>query len=392
MPVINSIAAMQDEMAEWRQDIHAHPELAFEEVRTAQLVAEKLESWGIEVTRGLGKTGLVGTLKGREPGSRSIGLRADMDALPLQELNDLPYKSQYDGKMHACGHDGHTATLLGAAKYLAENPNFKGTVHFIFQPAEEGFAGAKAMIKDGLFERFPCDEVYGLHNAPHMEFGKIGVMSGPMMAAADTFDIVVQGRGGHGAFPQTSVDPVLIGSQIVTALQSIVSRNTDPQKSGVISVTRFHAGEAFNVIPDTAMLGGTVRTFDPKVQDMIIERMEAVATGIATALGGSAELRYRRGYPVTINHELNSEYAAEAAKAVVGDDGVVRDIPPVMGAEDFSYMLQERPGCYIWLGQGGQVGGEGALHHPRYNFNDAALPIGASYFVNLVEQRLGRAG
>ena len=391
MPVINSIAAMQDEMAEWRRDIHAHPELAFEEVRTSALVAEKLESWGIKVTRGLGKTGLVGTLEGKEPGSRSIGLRADMDALPLQELNDLPYKSTFDGKMHACGHDGHTATLLGAAKFLAENRNFKGTIHFIFQPAEEGFAGAKAMIKDGLFERFPCDEVYGLHNAPHMEFGKIGVMSGPMMAAADTFDIVVQGRGGHGAFPQTSVDPVLIGSQIVTALQSIVSRNTDPQKSGVISVTRFHAGEAFNVIPDDAMLGGTVRTFDPKVQEMIIGRMEAVATGIATALGGSAELRYRRGYPVTVNPAENAEYAADAAKAVVGEDQVLRDIAPVMGAEDFSYMLQEKPGCYIWLGQGGQVGGEGALHHPRYNFNDEALPIGASYFVNLVEQRLGRA-
>lgn len=390
MPVINSIAAMQVEMAEWRQDIHAHPELAFEEVRTSALVAEKLESWGIKVTRGLGKTGLVGTLEGREPGSRSIGLRADMDALPLQELNDLPYKSTFDGKMHACGHDGHTATLLGAAKFLAENPNFKGTIHFIFQPAEEGFAGAKAMIKDGLFERFPCDEVYGLHNAPHMEFGKIGVMAGPMMAAADTFDIAIQGRGGHGAFPQTSVDPVLIGSQIVTALQSIVSRNTDPQKSGVISVTRFHAGEAFNVIPDDALLGGTVRTFDPKVQEMIIGRMEAVATGIATALGGSAELRYRRGYPVTVNPAENADYAADAAKAVVGEEQVLRDIAPVMGAEDFSYMLQERPGCYIWLGQGGQVGGEGALHHPRYNFNDDALPIGASYFVNLVEQRLGR--
>jgi len=390
MPVINSIAAMQDEMAEWRQDIHAHPELAFEEVRTSQLVADKLESWGIKVTRGLGKTGLVGTLEGKEPGC-SIGLRADMDALPLQELNDLPYKSENPGKMHACGHDGHTTILLGAAKHLAENPNFKGKVHFIFQPAEEGYAGAKAMIKDGLFERFPCDEVYGLHNAPHMTFGKIGVMAGPMMAAADTFDIEVQGRGGHGAFPQTSVDPVLIGSHIVTALQSIMSRNADPQKSGVISVTRFFGGEAFNVIPDHVLMGGTVRTFDPKVQDMIIERMEAIATGIASAMGGSAELRYRRGYPVTINHADNAEYAAQAAAAVIGEEQVLRDIDPVMGAEDFSYMLNERPGCYVWLGQGGQVGGEGALPHPRYNFNDDALPIGASYFANLVEQRLVRA-
>ncbi len=390
MPVINSIAAMQDEMAEWRQDIHAHPELAFEEVRTSQLVADKLESWGIKVTRGLGKTGLVGTLEGTQPGG-SIGLRADMDALPLDELNDLPYKSENPGKMHACGHDGHTTILLGAAKHLAENRNFKGTVQFIFQPAEEGYAGAKAMIKDGLFERFPCDEVYGLHNAPHMEFGKIGVMAGPMMAAADTFDIEVQGRGGHGAFPQTSVDPVLIGAHIVTALQSIISRNADPQKSGVITVTRFFGGEAFNVIPDHVEMGGTVRTFDPKVQEMIIERMEAIATGIATAMGGSAELRYRRGYPVTINHADNAEYAAQAAAAVIGQEQVLRNIDPVMGAEDFSYMLNERPGCYVWLGQGGQVGGEGALHHPRYNFNDEALPIGASYFANLVEQRLGRA-
>ena len=247
------------------------------------------------------------------------------------------------------------------------------------------------MIKDGLFERFPCDEVYGLHNAPHMEFGKIGVMAGPMMAAADTFDIEVQGRGGHGAFPQTSVDPVLIGAHIVTALQSIISRNADPQKSGVITVTRFFGGEAFNVIPDHVEMGGTVRTFDPKVQEMIIERMEAIATGIATAMGGSAELRYRRGYPVTINHADNAEYAAQAAAAVIGQEQVLRNIDPVMGAEDFSYMLNERPGCYVWLGQGGQVGGEGALHHPRYNFNDEALPIGASYFANLVEQRLGRA-
>ncbi len=377
-------------MAEWRQDIHAHPELAFEEVRTSQLVADKLESWGIKVTRGLGKTGLVGTLEGTQPGG-SIGLRADMDALPLDELNDLPYKSENPGKMHACGHDGHTTILLGAAKHLAENRNFKGTVQFIFQPAEEGYAGAKAMIKDGLFERFPCDEVYGLHNAPHMEFGKIGVMAGPMMAAADTFDIEVQGRGGHGAFPQTSVDPVLIGAHIVTALQSIISRNADPQKSGVITVTRFFGGEAFNVIPDHVEMGGTVRTFDPKVQEMIIERMEAIATGIATAMGGSAELRYRRGYPVTINHADNAEYAAQAAAAVIGQEQVLRNIDPVMGAEDFSYMLNERPGCYVWLGQGGQVGGEGALHHPRYNFNDEALPIGASYFANLVEQRLGRA-
>tara|TARA_R110002096_G_scaffold61164_12_gene152069 strand:+ start:327 stop:1505 length:1179 start_codon:yes stop_codon:yes gene_type:complete len=391
MPVINSIAAIRDEMAEWRQDIHAHPELAFQEVRTSALVAEKLESWGIKVTRGIGKTGLVGTLEGRDPGSRSIGLRADMDALPLQELNDLPYKSQHDGKMHACGHDGHTAVLLGAAKYLAETRNFTGTVQFIFQPAEEGYAGAKAMIKDGLFERFPCDEVYGLHNAPHMEFGKIGVVAGPMLAAADTFDIVIQGRGGHGAFPQTSVDPVLIGSQIVVALQSIISRNANPQKGAVISVTRFFGGEAFNVIPDSVLMGGTVRTFDPAVQDMIIERMEAITTGIATALGGSAELRYRRGYPVTSNHAENAEIAAAVAADVVGAGQVLRDIAPVMGAEDFSFMLQEKPGCYIWLGQGGQVGGEGALHHPRYNFNDDALPIGASYFATLVEQRLGRA-
>ncbi|HKK30994.1 MAG TPA: M20 aminoacylase family protein [Alphaproteobacteria bacterium] len=391
MPIINSIAAMQDEMAEWRQDIHAHPELAFEEHRTSQLVAEKLESWGIKVTRGLGKTGLVGTLEGREPGSRTIGLRADMDALPILEENDLSYKSQNEGVMHACGHDGHTTILLGAAKYLAETRNFKGTVHFIFQPAEEGYAGAKAMIKDGLFERFPCDEVYGLHNYPEMPLGSVGVTAGPMMAAADTFDIRINGRGGHGAYPHNSIDPVLIGSQIVVALQSIVSRNANPQKSGVISVTRFHAGEAFNVIPDTALLGGTVRTFDPKVQDMIEMRMGEIAGGIASALGGRAELVYRRGYPVTVNNDEKSEVAAEIAAKVVGMDKVQRDVEPVMGAEDFSYMLNEKPGCYIWLGQKGEGAGKGSLHHPEYNFNDAALPIGASYFANLVEERLGRA-
>jgi amidohydrolase len=290
MPIVNSIAALKDEMAEWRRDIHAHPELAFQEHRTAQTVAERLEAWGITVTRGLGKTGLVGTLVGREPGTRTIGLRADMDALPILEENDLPYRSQTDGVMHACGHDGHTAILLGAAKYLAETRNFAGTVHFIFQPAEEGFAGAKAMIRDGLFERFPCDEIYGLHNFPEMPLGTIGVMAGPMMAAADTFDIKIAGRGGHGAMPHFAVDPVLIGSQVVVALQSLVSRNTDPLKGAVISVTRFLAGEAFNVIPDTCLLGGTVRTFDPKVQDQIATGMERIATGVAAPVGGLAEI------------------------------------------------------------------------------------------------------
>ena len=391
MPVINSIAAMKEEMAEWRRDIHAHPELAFEEVRTSQKVADLLESWGIEVTRGLGKTGLVGTLKGREPGERSIGLRADMDALPILEENDLPYKSQIDGKMHACGHDGHTTILLGAAKYLAETRNFKGTVHFIFQPAEEGFAGAKAMIRDGLFEKFPCDEVYGLHNYPEMPLGSIGVVEGPMMAAADTFDININGRGGHGAYPHGCVDPVLIGSQIVVALQSIISRNADPQKSGVISVTRFLAGEAFNVIPDTAILGGTVRTFDPKVQDLIEHRMGEIATGVASALGGKAELVYRRGYPVTENNAEKAAVAAAIAGRVVGDEQVNRNLAPVMGAEDFSYMLNEKPGCYVWLGQRGDSAGEGSLHHPKYNFNDDALPIGASYFATLVEEQLSAA-
>ncbi len=391
MPIINSIAAMQNEMAEWRRDIHTHPELAFQEHRTAQLVAEKLESWGIAVTRGLGKTGLVGTLKGREPGSRSIGLRADMDALPIREENDLVYKSRNDGVMHACGHDGHTAILLGAAKYLAETRNFKGTVHFIFQPAEEGFAGAKAMIRDGLFEKFPCDEIYGLHNYPEMPLGLIGVVTGPMMAAADTFDININGRGGHGAYPHRCIDPVLIGSQIVVALQSIIARNANPQKSGVISVTRFQGGEAFNVIPDTAVLGGTVRTFDPKVQTMIERRMGEVVSGIALALGGKADLVYRRGYPVTVNNDQKAEIAASVASRVVGGEQVRRDVEPVMGAEDFSFMLNEKPGCYIWLGQEGEKSGEGSLHHPRYNFNDDALPIGASYFATLVEEQLATA-
>lgn len=384
MPIINSIAAMQDEMTAWRRDIHEHPELGFEEHRTAALVAEKLASWGIEVTTAVGKTGVVGTLRGLSPDGPTIGLRADMDALPIEEANDLPYKSRNPGVMHACGHDGHTAILLGAAKYLAETRNFAGTVHFIFQPAEEGLAGAQAMIDDGLFERFPCEQVYGLHNWPQLAAGSIAVRPGPIMAAADRFDIVVTGRGGHGAMPHLSVDPVVIGAQIVTALQTLVARSADPLKSAVVSVTRFDAGKAYNVIPADVKLGGTVRTFDPKIRDMIEAGMARIATGVAEAMGGGADVVYRRGYPATVNHERESALAADVAAKVVGEDRVVRDPEPVMGAEDFSFMLEQRPGCYIWLGQAGGPS-KAMVHNPGYDFNDAVLPVGASWFANLVE-------
>jgi len=383
MPVINSIAALEEEMTAWRRDFHMHPELAYEETRTAGIVAEKLESWGIEVKRGLGKTGVVGVIRGTGEGP-SIGLRADMDALPIVEANDTPWKSQNNGVMHACGHDGHTTMLLGAAKYLAETRNFAGTVNVIFQPAEEGFAGAQAMIDDGLFEDFPCDQVYGLHNWPQMPAGTIAAVKGPIMAAADKFDITVTGKGAHGAMPHHGVDPVVIGSQIVTALQSLVSRTNDPMSTAVISITMFHAGAAYNVIPDEAVLSGTVRTFDGKVQDRIEAGMAAIAEGVAKGMGGSAAVNYRRGYPATVNHDRQTDLAAGVAASIVGADNVRDDVEPTMGAEDFAFMLNQKPGCYLWLGQGGGAS-EANVHHPQYDFNDKVLPIGASVLARLVE-------
>ncbi len=384
MPIINSIAALEEQMTEWRRDFHMHPELAYQEVRTSGKVAELLESWGIEVTTGLGKTGVVGVIKGSGDGP-SIGLRADMDALPIDEMNDTPWKSQNAGVMHACGHDGHTTMLLGAAKYLAETRNFNGTVNVIFQPAEEGYAGAKAMMDDGLFEKFPCDQVYGLHNWPQMPAGSIAAVPGPIMAAADKFDITVRGKGAHGAMPQNGVDPIVIGSQIVTALQSLVSRSKDPIETAVISITMFHAGAAFNVIPEEAVLSGTVRTFNPEVQDLIEAGMKRIAEGIASGMGGSAEVDFRRGYPATVNHVAQTQLAADVAGGIVGPENVRNDVDPTMGGEDFAFMLNEKPGCYLWLGQGGGASSEN-VHHPQYDFNDSVLPIGASVLARLVEE------
>ncbi len=389
MPVINSIAALSDEMTEWRRDFHAHPEIAFQEVRTSQKVAERLADWGIEVHRGLGRTGVVGVLRGRGDSGRSIGLRADMDALPMTEENEVPWKSTKPGVFHGCGHDGHTTMLLGAAKYLSETRNFDGTVHFIFQPAEEGAGGGREMVKDGLFERFDCNEVYALHNWPMLPAGKVGVKPGPMMAATDTFDIKIKATGGHAAMPHNCVDPAVIAAQIVLALQSLVSRNTDPLDNAVVSVTQVHVGSAYNVIAEEAFLCGTVRTFNPAVSTMIEQGMARIVENTARAFGAEGTVSYLNGYPATVNHERQTEIAAAAAADVVGDDGIVRDIAPVMGGEDFSYMLLERPGAYVWVGQGG---GPSAcnVHNPRYDFNDQILPIGASFLARLVERQLAR--
>lgn len=389
MPVINSIAALSDEMTEWRRDFHAHPEIAFQEVRTSQKVAERLADWGIEVHRGLGRTGVVGVLHGRGDSGRSIGLRADMDALPMTEENEVPWKSTKPGVFHGCGHDGHTTMLLGAAKYLSETRNFDGTVHFIFQPAEEGAGGGREMVKDGLFERFDCNEVYALHNWPMLPAGKVGVKPGPMMAATDTFDIKIKATGGHAAMPHNCVDPAVIAAQIVLALQSLVSRNTDPLDNAVVSVTQVHVGSAYNVIAEEAFLCGTVRTFNPAVSTMIEQGMARIVENTARAFGAEGTVSYLNGYPATVNHERQTEIAAAAAADVVGDDGIVRDIAPVMGGEDFSYMLLERPGAYVWVGQGG---GPSAcnVHNPRYDFNDQILPIGASFLARLVERQLAR--
>jgi amidohydrolase len=390
MPAINRIADFAPAMAEWRQDFHAHPELGFEETRTSGIVAAKLAEWGIEVHRGLAKTGVVGVLRNGSSG-RSVGLRADMDALPMEEANTFAHRSTTRGKMHGCGHDGHTATLLGAARYLAETRNFDGTVHFIFQPAEEGGGGAGVMVREGLFERFPCDAVYGIHNDPALKLGEAAVVAGTVLAASDRVGITVRGRGGHAARPHVAIDPVLVGAQIVVALQALVSRRTDPLDSAVISITQFHAGSAGNVIPEEAELYGTVRTLRPETQDMMERLIAQVAQGTAAAHDAEAEVRYLRGYPPTVNHPAQTERAALAAARVLGADRVIRDRPPVMGGEDFSFMLLERPGCFVKMGQQGKDRGGVSLHNPRYDFNDEMLPIGASYFAALVEQELPRA-
>jgi len=385
--VIKEIKRFHDEMTEWRRDIHQRPELKFEENCTADLVAAKLKEFGIEIHRGLAKTGVVGTINNGD--GPSIGLRADMDALPLEENNTFKHTSRNPGKMHACGHDGHTAMLLGAAKHLASSKNFKGTVNFIFQPAEEGGGGGELMIKEGLFEMFPVDSVYGLHNWPGMPAGIFGVGSGPIMASVDTFDLTINGRGGHAAMPDQCIDPILIASQVVSALQSIPSRNTHPVDSVVISVTQIHAGDAYNVIPDSVQMHGTVRTFQPETQKEIPSSMLRVAEGVCAAYGGTCELNYMSGYPATINSVAETEISAKAVVDLLGEENIIRNPTPSMGAEDFSYMLEARPGCYVWLGIGPGKGEGGCmLHSSRYDFNDDVLPIGASYWVKLVENEL----
>ncbi|WP_407518654.1 M20 aminoacylase family protein [Methylobacterium oryzisoli] len=386
MPVINRVAALSDEITAWRRDFHRHPELLFAVERTAGVVAERLREFGCdEVVTGLGRTGVVGVIRGRRTGSgRVVGLRADMDALPIEEATDVPYKSTVPGKMHACGHDGHTAMLLGAAKYLAETRNFDGTAVVIFQPAEEGGGGGAAMVKDGLMERFGVQEVYGLHNKPGLPLGHFAIRPGPIMAAVDRFTITIEGRGGHAAQPQECIDTVLVAAHIITALQSIVSRNADPVASAVVSVTTMRAGEAFNVLPQTAILNGTVRSLTEAVRVLCEERIGAIAAGVAAAFGAVAGTTYSRGYPVTDNHPAQAGFMADVAAEVAGEEGVDRAVAPMMGAEDFSYMLEERPGAYIFLGTGPGPG----LHHPAYDFNDQATPYGVSLWARLIERAM----
>ncbi len=382
MPIINRVADFHEQMKAWRHDIHAHPEIAFEEHRTSEIVARELESFGIEVHRGLAKTGVVGVLKNGD--GPSIGLRADMDALPIHEANDFDHRSKHDGKMHACGHDGHTSMLLGAAKYLSETRQFKGTINFIFQPAEEGEGGARVMIEEGLFDKFPCQSVYGVHNMPGKETGNFELRTGPLMAAYDTFQIKVQGRGSHAAMPHYSIDPIIVASQMVNALQSIASRNIDPLESVVISVTQIHGGDTNNVIPDSVWMEGTTRCFKPEIRDWIQPTMQRILDGVAATYGASVELDYLRRYPPTINHEAETAIAAQIATEVAGAARVNTNTAPVMGGEDFAFMLEKVPGCYLFIGNGD---GEGAcmVHNPHYDFNDEILPVGATYFSRLVE-------
>jgi hippurate hydrolase len=388
MPIVNRVADLQPDIQAWRRDIHEHPELLYDVHRTAAFVAERLREFGCdEVATGLGRTGVVGVIKGRKPAGKGnikgIGLRADMDALPIEEATKLPYASKTPGKMHACGHDGHTAMLLGAARYLAETRNFAGDAVVIFQPAEEGGAGAAAMIRDGLMDRFPIDQVYGMHNGPGIPVGSFAIRSGPIMASTDAIDIRIEGLGGHAARPHICIDSVLAGAQLITALQSIVSRSVDPLESAVISVCEFHAGNARNVIPQTAELKGTVRTLTAETRKLVEKRVREVVAGVAQMTGAKIDLTYERGYPVVVNHASQTDFATQVAKEIAGDANV-REMEPMMGAEDFAYMLEQRPGAFIFCGNGDSAG----LHHPAYNFNDDAIVFGTSYWVKLVENTL----
>jgi hippurate hydrolase len=381
MSLIEPIVAGTDDLVAWRRDFHAHPEIGFQEVRTSGIVAEKLAAWGIEVHRGIGKTGVVGVLKGSGGNGRRIGLRADMDALPMDEATNLPYRSQNPGVFHGCGHDGHTTMLLGAARYLAATRNFDGTVVFIFQPAEEGLGGARAMLADGLFERFPCDEIYGLHNSPIGPAGGVGVRVGAAMAAADFFDLTITGRGAHGAKPHHSIDPTMVAVTLAQALQTIVSRNVDPLKATVVTVTQIHAGTAYNVIPDSAVLSGTTRTFDTKMRELVRARMRELAAGLARAFGATIDVDIRDGFSVLENSQPHVDVVAEVAREVVG--AVDLTPPPNMASEDFADMLHAVPGAYFWLGtKPGPM-----LHNPSYLFDDDVLPVGASMLARIAERR-----
>ena len=391
MPLVDRVVALADEMRAWRHHLHAHPETAFQEHQTADFVAEKLKAFGLDVHRGLAKTGVVGTLRSGNS-NRAIGLRADMDALDLVELNEFAHRSRHEGKMHGCGHDGHTTMLLGAAQALSEQRGFNGTVHFIFQPAEENEAGGRVMVQEGLFDRFPVESVYGMHNMPGVELGKIALRPGAMMASADFFFVKISGVGTHGAMPHKGVDPMPIAAEIVLALQTVVARYVDPIEPAVVSVTKINGGFTTNVIPEAVELCGTTRAFSTKVQDVMERRIRDLCEGIAKAHGAVAEVRYERRYPPTVNSVDETEIAALAAADTIGADNVLRNRPPTMGSEDFGWMLLERPGCYVWLGNGTGAEGGCMVHNPRYDFNDEALKVGASYWVRLVERLLPKAG
>lgn len=387
MAINNRIAEFTPEMTEWRQHIHRHPETAFEEHNTSDYVAMRLHEFGIDVHRGLAGTGVVGTLKGNRGDGPAIGLRADMDALDIQEKNEIDYKSENPGKMHACGHDGHSAMLLGAAKYLAETQNFAGTVHFIFQPAEENEAGGRVMVEEGLFDKFPVESVYGMHNMPGIPVGEFAIRPGPIMASSDIFDISLTGVGTHAALPQVGRDPIIAASHLVSALQAITSRTVSPLDAAVVSVTQMHMGDTWNVIPEEAVIRGTTRAFKPEVQDHLEAELSRVTNGIAEAFGVEARVNYERRYPPTINEPLETTLTADVARDIAGKDMVSLDKDPMMGAEDFAFMLNEKPGAYMWIGNGHGDGGC-MLHNPRYDFNDDILALGASYWAKLAETRL----
>jgi len=394
MKLIDPILGFHNELKQIRRTIHAHPELSYEEFKTADLVAEKLTSWGIPVIRGMGVTGVVGIIK-NGTSNRAVGLRADMDALPVQEMNSFEHKSRHEGKMHACGHDGHTTMLLGAAHYLSQHKNFDGTVYVIFQPAEEGAGGAKRMMDEGLFEQCPMEAVFGMHNWPGSPAGTMGVVAGPMMASSNEFELIIKGKGSHAAQPHLSTDPVMVAVQIAQSWQTIISRNKNPLDAGVLSVTQIHSGSGTNIVPDSASMIGTVRTFTMETLDLIETRMGEIAQHTAEAFGATVEFKFHRNYPPLINHEIETEFALGVMEDVVGKDGTLKKIAPTMGSEDFAFMLLEKPGCYVFIGNGDgdhRMAGHGLgpcnLHNPSYDFNDELLPIGASYWVRLAEKFL----